>query len=187
MSEDQTLISQLFPNEYSMPIGEYEKYLTLIQNNIVDISPENIYRDDGEAVDISILQDGEITSAESKKLYNLRFNFKQLAIDLLPQIVSVGKIDTHHDAVLFIYQLLKIIGTNQSVTVSKKEAEVLLAIVMITNEKDIATNDIMIEYFGGNSETEILTILDKIEKLGCIKRRSNQITIVEEIRVKQLI
>lgn len=130
---------------------------------------------------------GSIVSIASTKFSNLKFQLKDLLLETARSSVKIKS--SFNDGLaltLIVLEFLQKVGGLMEHELSQNEAQVLLEIYKLENEKETITVDSL--FFGLKEimdEPQILKSLDLLEKLSCIQYGTDRIELVEVILFTQ--
>jgi len=188
MEAQTNILKILFPKDDAITLEHYNFIIGFLEGRI-DIVPFQQQKDRfGEVVTIYTNRDGNPTSTTSNKFYNIKFNLKDVMLDLFPQTLTIAKSHESPLALLLVaYNILRILSRNKSISINNQDADVLIAILQLTHEQDIITNDSILQYLSEKPQDEVLLSIDKLENIGCIKRTEQGIMLAEDINIRSQI
>jgi len=124
-----------------------------------------------DAITIHETESGGIVDAESAKLYNVIFNFNDFIITLVPTIIdSFSSVLDGGKIAKIVFKILEAIAKHSKVKIEPNQANVILALAILTLEHQKVTNDMVIEYLDSSEPQEILDSLDILISIKSVAR-----------------
>lgn len=172
-------LASLRPSD-SMPVEKIHEKLEpyFVETNINAANLETVTIKQGK---------GLIVSIASTKLSNLKFRLKDLLLETARSSVKIkSSLDDGLALTLVVVEFLQKAGGLMEYELSQNEAQVLLEMYKLENEKEAITVDRLFSGLKGTmGEPQILKSLDLLEKLSCIQYGTDRIELVEAILFTQ--
>lgn len=178
--ENAAILKKIFPELSDDANGSIEIINSLNRNSSIMVSKESRL---GERVNVITDDEDNPLKAQSAKWFNVLVNIKGFVIDLIPEILTLPNSNSLGQWAPKLYKFLAIYNKHSVKDITIADAEVLLAIVYLSQEKDDLTNDAVLEFLDKTESSKVLKSLQNLEDLRCIQRDETRLQLVEEVEV----
>jgi hypothetical protein len=139
-----------------------------------------------QQIKIVLNQEGDITAATTLKIPNLKFNLGSLILESVTSVVTLTSAKEPIKIALIAIRFLQTILRLSTIRISEHDAEVLVALYILSKEEKVVSVDQLVEALKSEMvEAKISKSLENLEHLACISLVMDEIILNETIIIRR--